>query len=140
MLPVNEEGREVVQLAGDMDQGLTSSVLLNRGAVQIVTHYKGRFNLASGYDYLEGRGELYVAGDELMLHVICPSCGHQVALSNKRSQMEYDAIKREISVTPWTCTWEKGRGTDNTADDRMDFGLGLCNARLVIDKNLMRDA
>jgi hypothetical protein len=75
----------------------------------------------------------------MMLHLYCPVCStpekpHNLRISSSRKKMEYDK-NRGISVETFACTWELPE-----ADTRkMEFGMGLCRWRVIIENNVARD-
>ena len=81
---------------------------------------------------------------EIQVHILCPSCRNSSMISSKRKNIEYTPAQGKrpavLSVEPFECAWEKGRGTDATAADRMQFGVGLCRARFAIDRNVFKEA
>lgn len=91
-------------------------------------------------------------GGGLMVNIFCPRCRNSLRITSQRKQIEFTAalvrdratgrmLKRgTLSVSPFQCTWELGRGTDQTGADRMDFGMGLCRWTVAIDNNVAKDA
>lgn len=89
--------------------------------------------------------EVYQHGNEPMqIHWMCPRClgggkGHMSRITADRKQIEYDPKSQSadggrLNVETFTCPWELGE------DRRMEFGLGMCNLRLVIENSVARDA
>lgn len=73
---------------------------------------------------------------DLEIHWICPRCQNTTRiLSRNGKQMEYDKERNLLSVEPFECPHERGRGTDGTKKDRIAFGVGLCKLRLGVIKN-----
>jgi hypothetical protein len=83
--------------------------------------------------------DLYITPDrsELSLTLICPLCHNMLKISSKDKAIGWDGDK--ISIEPFGCTWEAGR-SDATANDRIDFGLGLCRWRVGVENGVARDA
>lgn len=83
-------------------------------------------------------------GEPMQVHWMCPKCrgggkGYMSRISGDRKRIEYDPKSQtedggRLNVEAFKCTWEAGE------DRRMEFGLGLCGARLVIDNSIARDA
>lgn len=84
--------------------------------------------------------DVYKFGDELALHLMCPRCLNYLWCSSAKKQMEFDPKTGKLSVEPFGCVWEEGRGTDGTKADRMDFGVGLCRWQVGIKGNIALDA
>lgn len=84
--------------------------------------------------------DLYITPDrkELSLVLICPRCHNQLKISSANKAISWDG--KNVSVEPFECTWEMGRGTEGTASDRIDFGMGLCRWRVGINNGVARDA
>lgn len=125
------EARRKYPKQGSLNSGLAQDMRVDRMAeAHPVIHYKG-FVLDC---------DLYIApgGVELSLILICPKCHNQLKISSKDKQIGWDG--RNVSVEPFTCTWEIGRGTDGTESDRIAYGLGLCNWRVGINNGVARDA
>lgn len=92
-------------------------------------------------------GEFVLTGDlypdpegGLMLHIYCPVCSttekpHNLSIKSSRKKMEWDKDKG-ISVEAFGCTWELPEANER----KMEFGMGLCRWRVVIDNNVARDA
>lgn len=89
--------------------------------------------------------EVYQHGSEPMqIHWMCPRChgggkGHMSRITADRKQIEYDPRAQLadggcLNVETFVCPWELGE------DRRMEFGLGMCNLRLVIENSVARDA
>lgn len=73
------------------------------------------------------------------LHLICPKCLHSLKIESGNKDIYWDE-DHGISIEPFTCTWEEGRGTDGTENDRIAFGVGLCNWRVGVKNGIARDA
>lgn len=83
-------------------------------------------------------------GEPMQVHWMCPRChgggkGHMSRITGDRKRIEYDPKAQtedggRLNVEAFGCTWERGE------DRRMEFGLGLCGLRLVIDNSVARDA
>lgn len=106
----------------DMDKGITTSVNVQAHATAWIRYRE---------QILEC--ELYVAGTEMTLHMLCPKCRHGLKISNKNKEMDWDG--KYISVERSGCTWE--------IDDMLAAGVlthtNLCNFKFVIDRGMMRD-
>lgn len=84
--------------------------------------------------------DMYISPDksEMQLVLICPRCMNQLRISSKDKDMHWDPEKG-ISISPFRCSWEIGRGTDGTADDRIAYGLGLCNWSVGVENGVAKD-
>lgn len=72
------------------------------------------------------------------IHLICPRCStdadpHALSITPANKDIYWDAVKKELSVEDFGCTWELPEGR------RMEFGIGLCGWRISIDKNIAKD-
>ena len=124
----NPNTEELFHVAGDMNTGISADVNLNKSAFASPTiRYSGRY----GEFVLEC--ELYKVGNELSLHLICPRCHNALWVRSTRKQMSFD-FDKGFSCEPFECTWELPEGR------RMEFGIGLCRWKAVIDCNRARDA
>lgn len=127
--PYDSQKEELYQVAGDADHGIASDTkLMNSAYAKPQIRYSGRY----GEFVLEC--ELYNLNGELALHLICPRCRNALWIKNTRKQMDFDR-NSGFSCEPFECTWEL-----DTDGRRMEFGLGLCNWKAVIDCNRARDA
>ena len=142
-----EAERQLVHIAGDPDEvyearkkypkhgsfadGLAQDIRLDRmGEANPVVRYK---------DFVLDC-DLFIAPDqsELTLVLICPVCHNQLKVSSKDKTIHWDG--KNVSVEPFACTWELGRGTAGTTGDRIEFGLGLCRWKVGIENGIARDA
>lgn len=106
----------------DMDKGITTSVNVKAHATTWVRYREQMLEC-----------ELYIAGDEMTLHLLCPKCLHGLKISNKQKEMDWDG--KYISVERSGCTWE--------IDDMLQVGVlthtNLCGFKFVIDHGNMRN-
>jgi len=77
--------------------------------------------------------ELYKAGDELTLHMMCPKCRHALKISSKNKQMDWDG--KYISVERSGCTWE----LDTDIPTGVFTISNLCNWKFYIDRGMAKD-
>lgn len=78
--------------------------------------------------------------DELQVVILCPRCRNALTISSlkKDVQFEMPSAKHQrgvLSIEPFGCTWEL-----ESDGRRMEFGLGLCNWKVGINKNVAKDA
>lgn len=133
--PAYDPSREdLYHVAGDMDTGVTTSANLTGGAAG---HPQIRYSGRAG-DFVM-TADVYIADNEVMVHLICPKCRNALSIKNKNKQLDYNIVTQELSVEPFSCSWELGH-SDATKNDHMDFGIGLCRHRMAIDKNVAKDA
>jgi hypothetical protein len=111
--------------------GASSTIALDKGKSGVVPiRYKDKITEA----------DVYLMDGMVSLVMYCPKCQNTIRIASDRKQIDWDPTSGVVSVEPSECTWELGRGTDNTRGDRIAYGMGLCRLRFVIDKNVMRDA
>lgn len=89
------------------------------------------------------------AGEPLQVHWMCPRCrgggqGHMSRITSDRKKIEYDPKAQlddggQLNVEAFECPWELG-DSQAGGDRRMEFGMGMCKLRLVIDNSVARDA
>lgn len=129
------EKEELFHISGDEDHGIAYDANLTKTAFA-----KPQIRYDGKYGRMVMTADVYRAGNgKFAVHIICPSCRHALWIKPEVKAIEFDKEKG-LSVETFECTWEKGRGTDETAADRIEFGVGLCRAKLAIDKNTARDA
>ena len=143
--------RDVVQLAGDAHNGLTSTTNLDSNKHEVVVVYKDTFLTVDVYT---------VPGEPPEIHLICPRCHKASRISGANKQIVFDAaadnpMRRKIavagardllsicylgrlSVEPFECTWEIGG--DAHAKGGVHTGATLCRQRLAIEDNRAQDA
>lgn len=127
--------KEMVHIAGDKDHGISVTHDLKKTAIMnFDLQYTGRYSMP----FPEKRiiGEVYSQGGELMIHTICPRCENALRITSDRKQISIDKTKGMIWVEPFQCTWELGE----RENERMDFGMSLCNTRLAYDGKVAKDA
>lgn len=83
-------------------------------------------------------------GQPMQVHWMCPRChgggkAHMSRITGDRKRIEYDPKAQledggRLNVEAFTCPWERGE------DRRMEFGLGMCGLRVVIENSVARDA
>lgn len=133
---------DAVRGAGDHagQRGLASTIRIPRWGVAMVT-YKDRVVEADVY---KEPGE----DNHFTILWVCPRCTNQLRIDTKKKQVEIrvdrvapggERIVR-LFIEPFECTWELGRGTDGTKNDRIAFGAGLCRLRVGVYNNIAKDA
>jgi hypothetical protein len=129
-------GKELVQLAGDPDHGMTVSHHLDRGKREVLVAYK---DLVLTVDIYE------MAGEPLKVHLICPRCHHQLQVTSDRKKIEYDPRAGDpkkggrLSIEPFECTWELPTAGKHVPG-LLAGGMSLCKLKLAIDHNVAKDA
>jgi len=143
--------REMVQLAGDAQTGLSSTLNLDNGKHEVVVVYKDQFLTVDVY---------LLPGEPPEIHLICPRCHKASRISGANKQVVFDPaadnpMRRRIamaapqdlvpicylgrlSVEPFECTWEIGE--DKHAKGSVHTGVSLCRQRLAIEDNRAQDA
>lgn len=130
----NPDKEELVHVAGDMDSGIEATTdLTGMAHAKSSFRYEGRF----GKYVLDC--EIYGQPGTLMVHFICPKCHKALSIKQPNKSVDFDKDKG-LFTESFECTWEIGRGTDNTAADRIAFGLGLCQFKGVFEGWRLRDA
>lgn len=151
-------GRELVQVAGDQDRGISSTVRADRSAIAHPLYwYKGvGIGVADVYK---------LPNEPLYIHIICPKCHHALTISQTRKAIDFEVGQHvhkptdqdlarvdntassassppmqhalqsfgKLSVETFECTWEMGK-------DRQQFGVSLCKFRAAIDNNVIKEA
>ena len=145
--------RPVVQLAGDMEHGLSSTTRLNTNKIEVMVVYKApsKFLTVDVYQ---------VPGEPVMVHMICPKCLKTNRITADRKRIEFDAAARNpvhglvlseagpdlaslaetgrLSVSSFECAWEVGG--DKHVQGGVHTGASLCRQRLAIENNRAKDA
>jgi len=145
--------RPIVQLAGDMEHGLSSTTRLNTNKIEVMVVYKdpSKFLTVDVYQ---------VPGEPLMVHMICPKCHKTNRITADRKHIEFDAAAKnpvhgqvlseagrdlaslaetgQLSVSAFECTWEIGG--DKHVRGGVHTGASLCRQRLAIENNRAKDA
>lgn len=110
--------------------GVTTDYNLQKNAIEVQIRYRDLVLFV----------DVYTAGEEISIDLVCPRCHNHSWIRSTQKAIEFDPVERLLSIEPFRCSWELGRGTDGTKDDRMWFGLGLCNWTVGVDKNVAKDA
>lgn len=83
----------------------------------------------------------------LEVHFYCPRCRNICRVTSDRKAIDFVprqerdpqtgqmVARGELSIEPMKCAWELAGD-----ERRMQFGLGLCNLAIAIDKNIAKDA
>lgn len=132
-VPFDPKTEEVVHLAGDMDHGLAATVKLDKSKTEVSVRYR---------DFLMTCDLYRIEGAPMRLLLICPRCRNTLTITADKKQMAYESSRLpqfggELSVEAFRCTWESDSSKDGR---RMEFGLGLCNWTVAIDRNIAKDA
>ena len=130
--PISSE-QDVIHIKGDEDRGYATDTRLTKTALGRPTYrYGDRFVTCEVY-----RDPVTKL---LGVHTICPRCQNTLWIREPNKRIDYDAATNTLSIEPFECTWELGRGTDATRNDRIISGVGLCRLRLGIQRNVARNA
>jgi hypothetical protein len=78
--------------------------------------------------------------DEISVVLLCPRCRNALKVSSLRKRIEFERPSQRypqgvLSIEPLRCSWEL-----ESDGRRMEFGLGMCNWSVAIDKNIAKDA
>ena len=83
-------------------------------------------------------------GEPIQIHWMCPRCGllnakRMSSIRGDRKRIDFDARRNvedggRLDVETFVCPWEL-----ESDGRRMEFGLGMCGLRLVIDNNIARE-
>jgi hypothetical protein len=140
---LNPLTEELEHLAGDDPALRGDGPLTRQGDIALTANalgkprvrYKDRMIFVEVYQH---------PGEPMQVHWMCPRCGplndaRMSTIRGDRKRIEYDPRRQvedggQLNVEAFECPWElesKGR--------RMDFGLGLCGLKLVIDNNIARE-
>lgn len=125
--PNKEELYEVKQDCNPVKSAGHSTMCLTRTALG---HPKVR------YRDLVLTCDVYQMGDELMVHLYCPKCRHNLSIKSKNKNIYYDKDRELLSVEPFKCTWEMN---DELLGDHRAFGFSLCGWNVAIDGGVARD-
>lgn len=134
----SERASEMVQLAGDMDHGLQSTISLAGGKQEVFVNYK---------DFMLTVDVYQIPGEPTQVHLICPRCRHQLRVTSDRKKIEYDpndynfkSRGGRLSIEPFQCTWELPEAGDQHTPGIRSGGLTLCKLTIGISDNRARDA
>lgn len=78
-------------------------------------------------------------GEPMKVHIVCPKCHTFSWVKQEAKAMSYEPGRGdprnggELNIEKFKCMG------DNVEGRRRDFGLGMCNWRVAIDKNIARD-
>jgi uncharacterized protein YbaR (Trm112 family) len=124
-MPALSANKELFQIAGDEQHGISSTMDLTRTAL-------GHPMIEYGSDRVI-EADVYAMKGHLMVHLICPRCRHALTIRADQKHMEYSIRSNELSVEAFRCTWEMD-------DWRREFGMSMCGWTVAVDKNVARDA
>jgi len=148
-------GKELVQVAGDMDHGMSSTVHLNAGKTEVLV-------LAKNGDVPLMTVDVYaMPGEPLKVHILCPRCKNHLTIPGEKKAIEWAprdanpayrgivalgvpphmqqmALTGRLSIETFECTWEldahKKVGSSEFS------GGNLCRWRAAIDNNVVKAA
>lgn len=147
--------KELVQLAGDEDRGLTSTIGLDRNKTEVLIYDpKGDVPLLT-FDVYQ------MPGEPLKVHILCPRCQNHSTISGDRKAIEWDPTDRNprasdiigmgisphmqviartgrISIETFECAWELDKHEKVGA--KRYAGGNLCRWRAAIDNNMVKRA
>ncbi len=121
---------------GKLGAGYASTLRLDKNKTEVQVRYKDFLITADLYRVKVGEQTT------IRLLLLCPRCRNALTIESTKKAISYDdsSMKEaggQLSVEPFTCTWELDPAKEGR---RMEFGLGLCNWRVAIDKNIAKDA
>lgn len=147
--------KALVQVAGDMDHGLSSTLNLIAGKTEVlVIDPKGDVALLT-VDVYE------MPGEPLKVHLLCPRCKNHLTVPGDKKAIEWDpragnpreraivtlgipphmqamAKLGRLSIEPFECTWELDAHKKVGASEFS--GGNLCRWRCAIDNNMVKGA
>lgn len=147
--------RELVQVAGDMDHGISTTVNLTAGKTEVlVIMPKGDVPLLTVDVYA-------IPGEPLKVHLLCPRCKNHLTIPGEKKAIEWEpraenpraraivalgvpphiqnmAKLGKLSIEPFECTWELDAKARVGASEFS--GGNLCRWRAAIDNNMVKDA
>lgn len=146
-------GKEIVQIAGDFDQGITSTTHLDAGKIEV---------LVAGKEHVLTVDVYAIPGEPTKLHLVCPRCHHMISIDETRKAIEWNPrapsplppsylrnLPRELvargavgilSVETFQCTWELAdQMQDKGKDQNLILGGSLCRFRAAIDRNVLKE-
>lgn len=132
---------DLYTIKGNPDDGMVSTVQMPRWGMALVK-YKSDFVVEI---------DIYQDPEDtshFTLHWVCPKCRNFSTIDSRKKQMDLriDRVSPDgtricrVSIEPFQCAWEMGRGTDGTKADRIDFGAGLCKLRVGVSNSIAKDA
>lgn len=145
----------LVQVAGDMDHGLASTVRLTAGKTEVLVLSK------SGDIPLMTVDVYAIPGEPLKVHLLCPRCRNHLTVPGEKKAIDWSprdanpqaraiialgidphmqamAQLGRLSVEPFECTWELDSKKKVGASEFS--GGNLCRWRAAIDNNLVKSA
>lgn len=135
-LGYNPKKEELVTIENDLQDGVSRGRATMDMTKNADAHPQVRWeDRVSGKVFML-ETDVYIKGGELMVHLICPRCRHNLQIKSINKQMSYDKEREVLSVEPFQCTWELD---DELLGARRDFGMSLCRWSVAIDNNLAKD-
>lgn len=151
MRAYDPEKEELEFLAGDQpeqvidrvnqaqrDGGMMSEADLTKSAIaHPYIRYK---DVVLEVDVYLAPGARNLSSENLHFVVLCPRCKNALTVRGDRKDIEFvpptaSSPRGILSCEPFQCTWEL-----ESDGRRMEFGLGLCNWKVGIHKNMAKDA
>ena len=128
----------VKHISGDFQHGLNVTHDLTGNADgKIQMRYAGRF-VPPGMSHLLIDCEIYVAGNHIMVHTLCPKCRQGLKIESTNKQMLFDKEKGTLEIEEFQCTWEMPE--KEFGSDRQEFGFGMCSFRMSYEKgNIIKE-
>lgn len=118
--------------------GVSSTIGLHKTKIaRVPVRYTGRVSEAR--DRISEM-DVYRMGGQLAINFYCWKCGNSSWIREGQKEINFDLTSNVLSISPFKCSWEYGRGTDATKGDRIAFGMGLCNLAVVVDNNIAKDS
>jgi hypothetical protein len=148
--------RELVQIAGDVDTGISSTTRLDLGKQEVIVADKDRIHILTVDIYA-------IPGEPLKAHLICPRCKHQLTIDEGKKPIDFRprapnplgasiladlppelhaaGAVGQLSIETFVCTWElEDRQQDAGKQDLGVIARGsLCRYRGSIDRNVLKE-
>jgi len=119
---------EEIHLNGD--KGIMSRAGVNATA-EVVLDYTGRY--AHPFPKKRVACEVYVQGESIMVTSCCVRCNQVIKIDSANKKVHWDR-DRGLFIEAFTCPWEL------EGDRRIEFGLGMCSARVEYAGKTIRDS
>lgn len=162
VMPGSSQAKVMTQVAGDEDQGFTSTKYLNRGKqeVGVIVRPRNSITMIAGVATIDVYA---LPGEPVKLHLICPKCKHTLTVDGNKKAIDWRPTEpgpharalREVlpaehryladnlgvlSVHQFQCTWET---EDDKQDNQKEVGIisgrHLCKFKGVIERNILRE-
>ncbi len=126
------KGDKPLVAQGQFGAGYASTLNLDKSKREVDVRYKDFIMTVDLYEVPSVSGQKHYR-----VVLLCPRCTNALTIESGKKQIDYDAERNALSIEPFQCTWELDPSKEGR---RMEFGFGLCNLRIGIDRNVARDA